>query len=265
MDNSETEDNKKRLDDNIEVARLIQNALLPEEDKLKYFFKDAFILYLPKDTVSGDFYWFQQFKGKTYIALVDCVGHGVSGAMMSMVGLQILSQVTRDYLYLPASDILNKLNELVISTFEQQGKHQFITYSFDIALCIIDKQEELVDFAGAKSNLHLIDSAGKLEIYQGDRFSIGYKIGSKIKTFKSHKFYYNEGDSVFLYTDGLSDQLSDEKNNYNKFLHQRVRNLLIENANLPMEKQKENILTAIRNWQGSSDQLDDISVIGIQL
>jgi serine phosphatase RsbU (regulator of sigma subunit) len=262
----EIEDNKKRLEENIEVARLIQNSLLPDEEKLRSYFDDAFILYLPKDVVSGDFYWFQLINDKIFVAMVDCVGHGVSGALMSMVGLQTLTQVVKEYRYLHASEILDRMNEHVINTFEQEGKQEFISYSMDMSLCIIDKSENLVDFAGAKNNLYLIHAENnEIEKYQGDKFSIGYKIDNKLKKYKSNRFYYNEGDTIYMYTDGLPDQLSDEKNNFNKFLHVRVRNMLQESCKLPMLKQKKLILQTLMDWRGNSEQLDDISIIGIRL
>ncbi|MCU0428381.1 MAG: SpoIIE family protein phosphatase [Cytophagaceae bacterium] len=259
------DEGKKRLEENIEVARLIQSALLPEEQLFRSYFSDAFILYLPKDVVSGDFYWMQQYNNKIFVALVDCIGHGVSGAMMSMVGMQILSQVIRDYQYLSTSEILKRLNDQLVSTFEQQGRQQFITCSLDIGLCKIDTYEQLIDFAGAKSNLYCVDAAKKMDIYWGEKYSVGYKIGNSERKFKSHRFYYNAGDVVYLYSDGFPDQLSDEKNNYNKFLHQRLRNLLLENSSLNMEDQRNSLQNAFNEWRGSSEQLDDISILGIRL
>jgi PAS domain S-box-containing protein len=252
----------------IRTALTIQNAILPKEEEIKKHF-DCFILYQPKDIVSGDFYWYINFpvKGKltekSYFAVADCTGHGVPGAFMSMIGVRMLDEIVSEKLILEPSQILETLNKEIIKTLKQSNEDN--NDGMDICLCYIENcndDSKILTFSGARRNLIFYNSKNNaINILKGDRKSIGGTF-SKIKlNFTDQKILLEKNDILYLTSDGYTDQIGSERH---KFGSTQLNNILLQNSLLEMEQQKEILVKAIKNWQGSEIQRDDRTIFGLK-
>jgi serine phosphatase RsbU (regulator of sigma subunit) len=258
----EIEDQKKHIMDSIYYARRIQNAILPSFNLIDTHLKNYFILYLPKDIVSGDFYWMNEADGLFMMAAVDCTGHGVPGAFMSIVGFNQLNYAVNVKKARIASTILDELNQGVITTLNENKNDNSIKDGMDMALCVFDFAAKKVEFAGANNPLLLIRDK-KLIKYKGDRFPIGAFEGNKPQLFQNCEIDLRDGDCIYLSSDGYADQFGGTENK--KFLYRRFEDLLLEIHSQPMEVQKELLHKRLLEWMGSNDQVDDILVIGIKV
>ncbi len=256
---------QKEITDSIIYAQRIQEAVMPSEDLFKQAVRDYFILFKPRDIVSGDFYWMSVKGDKVIIAAADCTGHGVPGAFMSMLGISLLNEITGHGKDLDAGGILDELRAKVIESLHQTGKANEAKDGMDIALCIIDKKEQSVEYAGAYNPLYYIpkDSENN-EIIQikANRQPIGIfiKMG---KPFAAQKFSYKTGDRLYLFSDGYADQFGGKLQQ--KMKAYRFRAVLSQTADLPMQKQKEYLEQFFLKWQGSERQVDDVILIGVEL
>jgi len=258
----EIEEQKKHITDSIYYARRIQNAILPSFSIVSSHLKNYFIYYLPKDIVSGDFYWVHEVDGLFMIAAVDCTGHGVPGAFMSIVGFNQLNYAVTVRKARSASRILDELNQGVITTLNENTSETSIKDGMDMALCVFDLKNKKAEFAGANNPLVLIREK-IITRYKGDRFPIGAFDGSQPQSFTNNEIDLREGDCLYLFSDGYADQFGglDGK----KFMYRRFEELLVEVSALPMDKQKEMLNKRLMKWKGSNDQVDDILVIGIKI
>jgi serine phosphatase RsbU (regulator of sigma subunit) len=258
----EIEDQKKHIMDSIYYARRIQNAILPSFSIIEAYLKNYFVLYLPKDIVSGDFYWMHEVDGMFLIAAVDCTGHGVPGAFMSIVGFNQLNQVVNVKKVRSASIILDELNKGVITTLNENTSESSIKDGMDMALCVFDFVNKKVEFAGANNPLILIRD-NELIKFNGDRFPIGAFEGSELRLFSNKVIDIREGDCFYLFSDGYADQFggSDCK----KFMFRRFQEFLLEIHTQPMEIQNELLRKRHYDWKGECEQVDDILVIGIKV
>jgi serine phosphatase RsbU (regulator of sigma subunit) len=258
----EIEEQKKHIMDSIYYARRIQNAILPAFHIISQYLKNYFIYYLPKDIVSGDFYWIHEADGLFMVAAVDCTGHGVPGAFMSIVGFNQLNQAVTVKKARSASKILDELNQGVITTLNENTSETSIKDGMDMALCVFDLKKRKAEFAGANNPLVLIRD-NKILRYKGDRFPIGAFDGSQPQSFANNDIDLMEGDCLYLFSDGYADQFGglDGK----KFMYRRFEDLLLELHGLPMDEQKETLNKRLMKWKGSNDQVDDILVIGIKI
>src|SRR4030043_2142805 len=258
----EIEEQKKHITNTIYYARRIQNAILPSFSIISSLLKNYFIYYLPKDIVSGDFYWVHEVDGLFMIAAVDCTGHGVPGAFMSIVGFNQLNYAVTVRKARPASRILDELNQGVITTLNENTSETSIKDGMDMALCVLDLKKKKAEFAGANNPLVLIRD-NKIIRYKGDRFPIGAFDGSQPQSFANTDIELMDGDCLYLFSDGYADQFGglDGK----KFMYRRFEELLLEVNALPMDKQKEGLDKRLMKWKGSNDQVDDILVIGIKI
>ncbi len=252
---------KEDITDSIKYAKRIQNAVLPQEQNIEDSINDYFILFKPRDIVSGDFYWTTKKDGQVIIAAADCTGHGVPGAFMSMLGISFLNEIVNKYEFSKASDILNILRQHIINTLGQTGKSDEAKDGMDIALCIIDYNKMFLQFAGAYNPLYLIRN-GELSITKGDKMPIGIYITEQ-KNFSNHEFSLNKGDTIYLFSDGYADQFGGSK--AGKFMTKPFKKLLLEIQNETMKRQKEILNETIEKWKGNLDQIDDILVIGIKI
>jgi serine phosphatase RsbU (regulator of sigma subunit) len=259
---AEIEEQKKHIMDSIYYARRIQNAILPSFSMIETHLKNYFILYLPKDIVSGDFYWVNEADGLFMVSAVDCTGHGVPGAFMSIVGFNQLNYAVNVKKARTAGGILDELNTGVISTLNEGKSDASIKDGMDMALCIFDFIAKRVEFAGANNPLVLIRD-NKIIKYKGDRFPIGAFEGSKPQSFKNNEIDLLEGDCLYLSSDGYSDQFGGPDNK--KFMQKRFEDLLLEIHSQPMDVQKEELHKKLYEWMGINDQVDDILVIGIKV
>ncbi|MEZ5072741.1 MAG: two-component regulator propeller domain-containing protein [Bacteroidales bacterium] len=245
----------KDITDSIRYAKRIQFSILPEESP----FPGTFILFKPKDIVSGDFYWFTEVDGKEFFAAVDCTGHGVPGAFMSIIGHNSLTKIVREYGILEPGEILTQLNKEVQATLHLRSDVGDVYDGMDLALVAYDRNESTLQFAGAFNPLYLIRDGELLET-KADRVSIGRSnLGEEVR-FQNQVLKVRTGDSVYLFSDGYADQFGGEMKK--KFKYKNLKSLLLSIQEEDMETQRILLDETIEKWRGEADQLDDILVIG---
>jgi serine phosphatase RsbU (regulator of sigma subunit)/HAMP domain-containing protein len=247
--------------DSIRYAKRLQDAILPPAKFVKQMLPDSFILFKPKDIVSGDFYWMNTKNDQVYVAAVDCTGHGVPGAFMSLVGNNMLNNVVKDYELKGAGDVLNKLNTLAAETISQKSEDGAIRDGMDLTLCIIDKANMTLDFAGANNPLYYFRNGEYHEI-KGDKFPIGY-YSEEAKSFSSNTIKIQKGDTFYIFSDGFADQFGGPKGK--KFMVNQFRSLLVRIHQMPMDQQKAVLNQTIEEWRSGLEQVDDILVIGFRV
>ncbi len=257
----------EKIIDSITYAQRIQQSILMEESEIQKYFPDLYIYYKPKDIVSGDFYWCAEINDQIILAAVDCTGHGVSGAFMSMIGNTLLNQIVNEKYHTKPSEILRLLNLGVYEALHQKKDGTLSDDGMDIALCCIDYKNNRLQYAG-QNPLYIL-SDGKIEVIKGDIYGIGggsmiAKIHDPLqKIFTNHVIPIKEGMSIYLSTDGYMDQFggTDRK----KFGTQKFKELLLNNQHLSMQRQKELIESAHEEWKGNTPQIDDILIIGVKV
>ncbi len=268
--NLKLEQQKESLDiqntsmtDSINYAKHIQEAMLPSEYIFKKLLPNSFILYKTKDIVSGDFYWIAQKRTKTFIAAVDCTGHGVPGAFMSIIGFDLLKNIVKERSVEDPAEILNQLNYGVSDTFRNTSdKEQKVRDGMDMTLCVIDHAKHTIEFSGAMNPLCLIRD-NSISIIKGNRFSIGSFNDDETNRFDTHTFKYQTGDTIYLFSDGYADQFGGPLGK--KFKQKRFLHMLLNISHLPPEKQKIELDENFKNWKGQTEQVDDVLVIGFKL
>ncbi len=257
---------KEKMIESITYAQRIQQSVFPDKNEIKKLLPNSFIYYQPKDIVSGDFYWFSHVDHKLIIAAIDCTGHGIPGAFMSLIGNTILNQIVNEKQETSPAKILRLLNIGVSAALKQEKGEISSQDGMDMSLCVIDNINKEIQFAGALNPLYIIND-GQIEIIKGNNYSIG---GSLIKEesveqrkFTNHSFPLKKGSCIYLFTDGYFDQFGGEQRK--KMGSQRFREILLQYHNLPMEQQREAIIKEFEQWKGQNSQIDDVLVIGIRL
>ncbi|HBS85532.1 MAG: hypothetical protein A2W91_17125 [Bacteroidetes bacterium GWF2_38_335] len=253
----------KNITDSINYARRIQQAMMPSQFLFRKLFPDFFILYKPKDIVSGDFYWITERNNKIFLAAVDCTGHGVPGAFMSIIGFDLLRNITGEQKVEEPAEILNLLNKGVSETFSKNVQDGTVKDGMDLSLIVIDKNEGTIEFSGAFNPMYMVRDNDIIEI-KGNRFSVGM-VGDtdEEKIFESHIFPYKKDDVFYIFSDGYPDQFGGPLGK--KFKYRRFRHLLLTIHGMPMKKQQEFLEENIENWRGEMEQVDDILVIGFKI
>ena len=251
----------KDIDDSIKYAKQIQNALLPKESFIKQYFPESFLINMPKNIVSGDFYWISQLDDKIIVAVGDCTGHGVPAALISMVGYEKLNNIVNKSGVTVPAEILSRLNFEIQELFNNEDKETTIRDGMDIAICSIDKTNNTLIFAGAKRPLFYIRN-NELEIIKGDRKCIGDVGAESGKDFTNHIIPLDSLNCIYLFTDGFIDQFGEAFGK--KFLTKRFKNLLAKIQSLSMKVQKEVLLTTLHEWKCDEEQTDDICVLGLR-
>jgi len=251
----------KDITDSINYSKRIQEAMLPSA-KLKYkLFKDIFILYKPKDIVSGDFYWYTEKNGKRFIAACDCTGHGVPGALMSMIGNNILNQIVSEKGITEPNEILSQLNYEIKKSLKQNQKSE-TKDGMDIALVCLKPNNE-IEFSGAQRPLWIIRNTGVFEEIKATKFSIGGIHNEDEKLFDKHCIQLQENDSIYLFTDGFADQFGGKEGK--KFMSKRLKEILVANYSLSMKEQEHSLERNLNEWKGNIEQVDDVLVIGVKI
>lgn len=268
------EHKNRDITDSINYALNIQRAILPEEEKIANNLNDHFILYQPKDIVSGDFYYIENKlttpkAGKpaqdvAVVAAADCTGHGVPGALMSVMGSTLLKQTINRATANNAGDALNTFNKKVVETLHH------IKDGMDMALCIINFDALELQYAGANNPIYIVRRAeGQDEVVpvqlieiKPDKQAIGADI-DKVKVFTNHLIQLKKGDIIYLFSDGYADQFGGPLGK--KFMYKRFKELLVSLYDLPMLEQKKEINEAFHTWKGDLEQVDDVLVIGIRI
>lgn len=252
---------KNDFTDSIQYAKRIQEAILPPKNSLQLIFNDSFTLHLPRDIVSGDFYWFTQFNGYFIWAVADCTGHGVPGAFMSLIGNEYLHQIVKNEKITGPEQCLHFLDKQITMALHQEGEARESRDGLDIGLVAIKMEGSFCQFAGANIPLMLIRD-NEFFIYDGVKDSIG-GFFEREKEFFSHEFYLKKGDCLYMSSDGYMDQFGGE--NGKKFMRKRLKELLLKIHHLPMAEQKIILDTEFALWKGMNKQLDDVLIMGIRL
>lgn len=260
--NEEITQQKEEITDSINYAKRIQESILPPRHVVKKLLPDSFILYLPKDIVSGDFYWVEERGTKIHFAAVDCTGHGVPGALMSVVGFNMLNQAVHEAGFSKPSDILQHLDYGVNKLLRQSTEENTVKDGMDLALCSIDKNSGKVEYAGAMNPVYVVRN-GALNQYKADKFPIGINVDGITDTYTNHIIDLQKGDMLYLFSDGYTDQFGGP--NGKKFKPQQFRELLCAIANYPCDVQEIKLREAFENWRGTLEQVDDVCVIGVRM
>lgn len=257
----EIETKNKEITESIEYASLIQKAILPLDDDWKACFPESFVLFRPKDIVSGDFYWMARAGSKSFVAAVDCTGHGVPGAMVSMIGYTLLNKIVLENSTHEPAEILNQLRAGITKALKQNRQENQNRDGMDIALCMIDRASRKAKFAGANNPLlHFV--GGELHEIKGDRQPISYS-ERKNEPFKQYEIDLKDTETFYLFSDGYQDQFGGERNK--KFSIKQLRNVLQELQHESMQTQQQMLESSLEKWQGDQEQIDDVLVIGMRV
>jgi len=244
----------------LRYAGMIQHALMPDPELLGGLLKDYFVLFLPRDIVSGDFYYAFSNRDCIFIAAGDCTGHGVPGALMSILGISFLNEILHTKIRYKANRILNIMREKVMKALHQTGDKAETKDSIDIGLCLIDCNSGKLQFAGANRPLVRIRHR-ELTEFKPDLMTIGVA-PLKENAFKNNDIDTQPGDIFYLFSDGFSDQFGELTNK--KFKHRYFKKLLESVAVLPMKDQKQQLEKAFLEWKGSVPQVDDVLIFGFK-
>jgi serine phosphatase RsbU (regulator of sigma subunit) len=251
----------KSITDSIEYAKRIQTAILPSEEFAKEFLPEHFILFRPRDIVSGDFYWMTKKDNLLVLIAADCTGHGVPGAFMSMLGVSFLNEIINRHNVTKASEILNSLRTDIKKTLGQEGKEGEAKDGMDIALCIIDLENMKMQYSGAYNPLYLFRNNEFIEV-KADRMPIGIYIKEK-DSFTNNEIDLQKGDVFYIFSDGFQDQFGGEDGQ--KFKTKNYKKLLLDIHQKPMAEQREILDTTVDAWRGDWEQVDDIIIMGIRV
>jgi len=253
----------RNITSSIQYAEKIQKALLPSDIMFKKLFPDSFILFKPKDIVSGDFYWITEKNNKVFVSAVDCTGHGVPGAFMSLIGFKILENIIKVHGIEKPAEILNILSMEIENTFHRDEEDYLLKDGMDLAFCVFDHDKKQLEYAGAFNPLYLIRDDKLIET-RADRFSIGLKyMLNEQNVYTNHSISIKRGDMIYMFSDGYPDQFGGPSGK--KFMYRRFRHLLLTIHKLPLQEQKDSLEKSIEDWRGEEyDQIDDILVIGIR-
>ncbi len=241
-------------------ASRIQNAMFPAKLLFSKFFSEHFILYKPRDVVSGDFYWAKKIENRFIYTAADCTGHGVPGAFVSMLGMSLLNEITTNNSNIEANQILNQLREAIKSSLKQRSGIDGSKDGMDIALCVIDLTTYKLQFAGANNSLYIINNKKLIEI-KADRQPIGIYI--RERSFTNHEFQLEKDDIIYSFSDGFIDQFGGLKGR--KYMTKNFKNTLINIHQEPLEKQKILLNKEFISWSGNFDQIDDVVVVGTKI
>ena len=255
------EQKNKDITDSINYAKKIQNSIMPDTNQFGKLFQDSLIYYKPKDIVSGDFYWFEYFDNSIVFAAADCTGHGVPGAMMSVVCVGALNHFTRKTDITDPETALHFIDKEVNRSTNGGSNQERMADGMDIALCAYNKDNNTLQFSGANRPLILIRNNEAI-VYKGNKFPIGQDIGIE-KDFTGKTIQLQKNDAVYIFTDGIVDQFGGE--NGKKLLFRRLREFLLSIQSLSFSDQKEKIDFYFNQWRGQEEQVDDVLVIGIKV
>ncbi len=250
--------------ESITYARRIQDSILIPEREIRKHLPDAFVFYQPKEIVSGDFYWFSKIEDEYVLAAIDCSGHGVPGAFMSMIGYSLLNEIVNEKRITKPDRVLKHLHIGVMAALQNAGSDSSADDGMDMSLCTINTRLKRFQFAGAKNHLYVLQG-DKLKVLKANLHTVGGRpLRDDIKVeFTSYDFMYDEKTSIYMLSDGYFDQFGGIEDT--KFNSKRFKKLLIDNRHLPMIEQKEVIRQTLADWKGDREQVDDILVLGVKL
>jgi len=251
----------KHITDSIVYAQRIQHAILPPQDIIAQNVPDHFILFKPRDIVSGDYYWMTQIDDIIIVTAADCTGHGVPGAFMSLLGITFLNEIVHEKGIIQPHEILNQLRIRIKESLNKEGNIEEYKDGMDMAICMIHKKTHELEYAGAYNSLYIIRDKELQEI-KADKMPVGLS-GRMDESFTLQKTKLQENDSFYMFSDGYPDQFGGPKDK--KFMTKKFKELLIQVQDKKMDEQKEILNSTIENWKGEAEQVDDILVIGIKV
>jgi len=250
---------KKHITDSIEYAKKIQTALLPS---LELFSSDIdhFVLYKPRDIVSGDFYWVHNTDEYQLIIVADCTGHGVPGAFMSMLGVSLINEIVINKGITEPDQIMNSLRDYVIKSLKQKEQTSEIKDGMDMCICKYDFNNQILDFAGANNPLYLFRNGELIEV-KGDKMPVA--IHDQMKPFTKHRFELQKKDTFYVFSDGYMDQFGGT--HMKKYLSKNFKNTLLEMQLIPMLQQGGRLNEIFEDWRKDVEQIDDVTIIGVRI
>jgi serine phosphatase RsbU (regulator of sigma subunit) len=253
---------KKEITDSINYAKRIQESILPPDHTVRKLLPTSFIFYEPKDIVSGDFYWIEELDGKIIFAAVDCTGHGVPGALMSVVGFNLLNQAVNERHLTKPSDILQHLDYGVNKLLRQSDADNTVKDGMDLALCTLDLNTRIIQYAGVFNPLYIIHK-GELREIKADKFPIGLNVDGKVDDYTNHTIQLEAGDMIYIFSDGYADQFGGPTGK--KYKYNQLRQFLLSVHMHSPEEQRRLISEQFHSWKGRYEQIDDVLVIGVKL
>ncbi len=256
------EEQNKDIMDSIRYAERIQTAILPPEKQWYSLLPQSFVFYKPKDVLSGDFYWIEQKGDFIFVAAADCTGHGVPGALISIVNYNLLNKAVLEKDLNDPADILNYVNHQLTLALHQTFQESSVKDGMDISLCILNTKTFELQFAGANNPIYIIQQH-ELKQLNADKFPVGAFIEEQVQSFTTKTFQMQKNSLLYLFSDGYPDQFGGEKGK--KFMSKNLKTLLINNAHLPMPQQKQLLESTFKNWVGDLEQVDDVTVIGVRV
>ena len=260
--NSMIEKKSRDILDNLIFARNIQKTILPKEIEYLNYLPDSFILHLPKDEISGDFYWIREMGRKLYIAAVDCTGHGMSGALVSMIGFLSLNRAIVELSDPNPAEILNKLDSIFQTEFNHSHEDFNSKIGMDIALITLDLEAMKLEFSGAFNPLYIVRN-GELIRFKANHYMLGIEVDEFFHNFTNHQIDVFPGDSMYIFSDGMADQFGSKTSK--KFSYERLRKTFVALSELDMKDQREELRRIWLEWKGDQEQTDDILVMGFRL
>ena len=256
------EEQHQDIKDSIKYAQRIQGAILPPKNMWQKILPNSFLLYMPKDVLSGDFYWVEETKDYVYVAAADCTGHGVPGALISIVNFNLLNKAVLEKDLVSPSDILDAVNIWLTESLHQTYGESTVRDGMDVTLIAIHKHSNEVLFAGANNPIYHITN-GELHQIKGDKFPVGAFIEDKIQKFTTKRFTVEKGDSIFLFSDGFADQFGGPKGK--KYKYAQFQEKLKATYTLSLTQQHEIMRKEFLDWKGAHEQVDDVLLIGIKI
>lgn len=259
------QEKSKEITDSIRYAQKIQTAIMPLKDEFAAYFNDSFVLFEPKDIISGDFFWITRKHDKIIYATVDCTGHGVPGGFMSMLGVSLLNEIVNEHDLTEPSLILSRLRKKVITALRQKGLSGEQQDGMDMTICVIDKKEMTLQYAAANHVFYVIrkkEAGFELEEYHGDKQPVGI-YGRELKPFTQQCIDLFPNDVIYTFTDGYADQFGGPKDK--KFMYKQLKELLLSIQELDLVEQEDILKDRFTAWKGNLEQIDDVCIIGVRI
>lgn len=260
--NNVVESQNKDIKDSIKYAKRIQSAILPHKERWDNILKESFVVYKPKDILSGDFNWIAETESHIFVAAADCTGHGVPGAIISIVNYNLLNKAVLERGITDTSEILDAVNEWLTDSLHQRYENSTVKDGMDISLISIDKNTRELNFSGAFNSLYLVTENGLTE-FKGNKMPVGAFVDDVIGKFTKHTINVKKGDMIYLCSDGYADQFGGFNNK--KYKYKRLKENFVDIQKFNMQYQKDFLLTTFENWKGNNEQVDDVLIIGIRI
>jgi serine phosphatase RsbU (regulator of sigma subunit) len=251
----------KLFSHSVRYASRIQNAIMPDAELMEELLPEYFVLYLPRDIVSGDFYWIKKYDNSILLAVADCTGHGVPGAFMSILGCTGLNQAVNEYDLTNPSSILSHVHQFLRYALQKTTRDSPVFDGMDITLCKFDLDNKVMECCGANNSIYLVRE-GELRRIKGERATIG---DADFDCFQldNHEIILKKGDNIYMLTDGYADQFGGDSNK--KFSSQRLADLFIKISSHPCSKQFSILENTFEEWKNDQDQIDDVTIFGIRM